>query len=511
MVPPEAASDGCTPEASARDDPGSRSLGFILRSERWPLLLLFGIALVTRLVYALPGAEIPRANDMGVYDQLAFNILDGWGYWSQIEPFFHALRAPGYPFFLLVLYVVFGHGAIAVMLAQSLLGALTCVIVYLIGWEWSGRRLGALAASLCIVDPEFLHWTGRFLTETLFTCLVALLVLLCIRLPRSRGWTPTAVTGLVLGYATLVRPNLLLLVPFLVAYFLFCCEGALRRRLLFALLPPALCVLVLLPWTIRNYRVLGELVPVATIGGLALYAGLPPSWIGDAEWQGDTPDWLFIEQGAHRLPNGYDMAPMLMRSPRAREPEVAIDELEQSRLGREIFLRFVREEPGAFLRLVAMKASLTFNPLPKRYVARDEAYGLGQCDVLVRYYSMAFLLLLYTVGSYGLVSTFSWRGPAVLLAGVLLYHVAFQVVFRPALRYFLPGLVLASLFTAAGALALAERWREGSLRQALARRDVRIWLVILAALAANTWYQVVTLRGPQLASDAQQVRRLLGL
>jgi hypothetical protein len=43
------------------------------------LVWIFGIALVVRLIYALPQAELVWINDMGAYLQLASNMMFGQG------------------------------------------------------------------------------------------------------------------------------------------------------------------------------------------------------------------------------------------------------------------------------------------------------------------------------------------------------------------------------------------------------------------------------------------------
>ena len=472
-----------------------------LKEQRW-VLLLFCLAFTIRALYVTFQAEIPTINDMGVYDQLATNLLSRKGYISQLEPHFRSWRAPGYPFFLVVVYFIFGHHALPVLLLQSLLGALTCALIYLIGQGIFNRRIGTIAGLICAIDPEMIHWTAKMLTETLFIFLLTLLVLLCLRLTQSRRGSLAVGAGLVLGYATLVRPNILLLIPFLILYFLFFAEGSIRKRIISASVLPIVCALVVSPWTVRNYLIHGEFVPVSSIGGVSLFVGIPPSeeMIEAAEYEGlerwsHVDDWQYLQAGMHILPNGYDMFPELIGRGAPYQLPPDFDELEQSRLGTRLFLEYVREDPVRYGKLLLTKLSLTFGIAPKQYRADlNEDYGLGRFDTVARRYSMLLLIVTFVLGPLGLIVTFRKQGPIILLDYVLLYHVIMQLIFRPTLRYFLPGLVIASLFTACGLVTLGRLKSLLSSEHSKARIWLGIWGLSMVLFGFNTFYQIIILR-----------------
>lgn len=481
------------------------------------LVWLFCIALAVRLVYALPVAELVWINDMGAYLQLASNMMFGQGYVTALEPHFASWRPPGYPFFLVVVFTAFGHSAVTLAFIQSVFGALSCVLVQRIGAACGGEKVGTLAAALCIVDPELIHFTPMQLTETLFVALLVWVVWLSIRIIEGAGYWALVLCGCVLGAAILVRPSILPFAP-CVALFVGLGDwdsrwdmGQYRQRLVRIAAVAALAAAVVAPWTIRNYRVHGEFVPVATIGGVALFVGIPPSAEEIASFGSKWPAWRFLEAGMHRLPNGYDLVPELMGHERP-PPEPPIDELEQSRLGREFFLDYVRDDPMRYMRLVAAKASFTFNPLPKLYhQSAHEDYGLGPYDVLVRIYDTLFLILLFAMLPLGLMTTDIRRGPGLLVAGGVVYHVALQLLFRPALRYFLPGLVLASVFTATGLRALPglrEGWKAGNQR---AKRILVLWAIWLLLFGANTYCQLFVLHRLDLQGMGRELANLFGV
>lgn len=469
---------------------------------------VFLIALVLRLAYALPRAELVWIDDAGAYLQLASNMMSGRGFVTDLEPYFRSWRPPGYPFFLVGVFTFFGQSASAIAALQSVLGALTCVWILRIGTACVGPRVGLLAAALTIVNPELLRLTPNPLTETLYVALVAWTVLLVIGVYRGAGWRTAALAGFTLGAAILVRPTLLPAVPFIA---LFAGFGAARdrsERVRRAVLVGAVAVAVLVPWTLRNYRIHGAFVPVATIGGVALFVGLPPSDDDIAAIGSSWPAWRLLEAGLHRLPNGYDMLPELNGVKRA-PPDPPLDELEQSRAGTAYFLRYVREDPVRYARLLVTKASLAFNPLMAGCSWPMRAYGFGCYDVLVRLYAATFFTFLFAMAPLGIMREPAPRGPVLLVAGLVALHVGLQLLFRPALRYFQPGLVLATVFAAAGVLALRRLWADCVAGDVRAWRIAGVWALWLIALGTNVHHQVFDLHHAEVQCIDWALDRLL--
>jgi hypothetical protein len=485
------------------------SLGVTRRGYTPWLIFLIGFAV--RFVYVMTDVSIPVVNDMGVYHQLAMGLLSGEGYHTDLEPHFKAFRPPGYPFFLTALYYVFGPNPAVVLFSHALMGAMTCVLVYWIGRDCWSQRVGLVAGILCCVNPEAIHWSREFLTETLFIFLLVLLVFLCVRLSSEGGRVAVVAAGLVLGYATLTRPNVLVLIPFLVLYFLFCTDLPLRRRVVVAISLPLLCLLTLLPWSIRNYHVLDAFVPVASIGGFALYVSVPPER-GTAPYS--LPTWQYLEIGVHKMPNGYEMAPELFGEPPPESPLIPSDfnEVDESKRGREFYIRHVLMEPKRFMGLLATKASLMFNVRPRLFRPDSgEDYGFGLRDIVVRVYSSVFNLLIFAFAALGAIASFNLRKPIILIGLVFAYHVAFQLVFRPALRYFLPGLVLCSVLAAIGLVLTASPRVAYASQGRSAPWKLSLWGFALVVLATNTYYQLWVLRRPGLLLEWKWIQVLFGI
>ena len=97
--------------------------------------IIFIFAFSIRLVYLYQMRDnpiyynIPKGLDQQRFDQFALqisqgDILGGKGTYSQ---------SPLYPYFLASIYSLFGHHYIMVRIFQMIMGAGTCVLLYLIG------------------------------------------------------------------------------------------------------------------------------------------------------------------------------------------------------------------------------------------------------------------------------------------------------------------------------------------------------------------------------------------
>ena len=157
----------------------------------WPDVLaavLFGIAALAVRTIQLEGHPYSFVNDEGEVGLEALRILNG-----ARPNFFEPAWAsqPVWAFVPAALAVkVLGNTAFAVRIISALAGALTVALVYLLGREWFGRAVGALAATLLLALPWHVHFSRLGVTninDGLFSTLALWLVFRALR----RG-TPTA-------------------------------------------------------------------------------------------------------------------------------------------------------------------------------------------------------------------------------------------------------------------------------------------------------------------------------
>lgn len=217
-------------------------------------LWIFAAAFALRLGFALT----TPAPSLGVGDQIeytamAHNLLDGHGF-ALVPGIPTPARAPGYPVFMAAIYGATNRSPRAVLAVQAALGAATCLLLlWLLRETVEDEKAARLGAALLAGYPILIYYSGRLLSETLFTFLVAGSMLLLARHLRRGKPLEAALAGLVLGAAALVRPGIVL-APWL-CLILMLLYG--RRRALAWLAFAAAFYLTLVPWTMRNQELFG--------------------------------------------------------------------------------------------------------------------------------------------------------------------------------------------------------------------------------------------------------------
>ena len=165
-----------------------------------------------------------------------------------------AVRSPGYPLFL----SIFVDGPpdnrtiSKIVFAQMILSTLILVLAFCLYTRFLSDFWAVAALLLTALSPHLIVANSYLLTETLF-CLLLVLSgwLLCLFFLRP-SLALAAVSGLVLGVATLIRPGLQYF-PFLVAVIWSVHYG--RRKGFYFVSVLLLGYLVILsPWMIRNLK-----------------------------------------------------------------------------------------------------------------------------------------------------------------------------------------------------------------------------------------------------------------
>ena len=198
----------------------SSSVVSILRSPKTIIILLLaifllGLGLRVYFVTRYPQPELIK--DAALYDTQARNVVSGYGLAAeppQLYPMFF-----GYTLFLTGVYSVLGHDLQAVYLLQTVLGSLTCVLVFLIAYQSfdKDKYLSLVAGLLACCFPLFVKYTGRLLTETLATFALALFVYLFTLAARETRSQLFILSGLAFGLAFVSRDLFFYFIVFILA------------------------------------------------------------------------------------------------------------------------------------------------------------------------------------------------------------------------------------------------------------------------------------------------------
>lgn len=236
--------------------------------EKNRIIAIFALAVILRIAYVLCFPLHTAVGDAYQYDTIGWNIASGAGF-SMIPGIPTPERAPGFPFFLSVLYFIFGHSLLIATLAQATLGALTCLLLYDAAKRLFDEGTAMAASLLACFYPVLVVYTGLLLSETLFTFLLVLCLDLFVRSENGEKRIWLILSGAALGLATLTRATTILFpAAIFIALFLSGAGRTLKKSALVFLA----FVLVILPWTMRNYAQFKVFLPVATGGSTCLFA-----------------------------------------------------------------------------------------------------------------------------------------------------------------------------------------------------------------------------------------------
>ncbi|HMI89351.1 MAG TPA: glycosyltransferase family 39 protein [Polyangiaceae bacterium] len=166
------------------------------------------------------------------------------------------MRTPGYPMFVGLLVGVFGLPLGAVYVLQALADTATTLLVAGVGWGMGGRKAGIGSAFVQALNPFSAVFAAQIMSESVVTLVMmgAVYLLFYLTLPSppfsAKAWVAV---GLLLGFATLVRP-VFALIPAAFAVALFH-RSRWREQLRIWILAAAGFGAVVGPWVGRNWAV----------------------------------------------------------------------------------------------------------------------------------------------------------------------------------------------------------------------------------------------------------------
>jgi len=287
------------------------------------------VSLVPRLFVAVAWSKEP-VWDGHYYHFGAERIAEGFGYSEDVVIDGHKVTKPwvhypvGYSGMLGMLYKAFGSGLLVAPIVNALLGALLVVVVHRLARVYLSERRAEAAAVLTALHPGLIAYSPVVMTEPLAALLIVAAFLAALKLS---GWWRPATFGFVLGLATLVRPSSLLCLPLLLLTVKFDWL-AMTKQLALALV---CCLLPVLPWTLRNCKVMDGCALVSTNGGWNLAIG------------------SFTEDGRFRTLRANDGC------------KIVTGQVQQDRCWADIGKKRIAENPWGWLAKAPQKLAQTYN------------------------------------------------------------------------------------------------------------------------------------------------------
>jgi len=328
--------------------------GMLRESRRF--FLFFSVAgLALRLLFYFRFPHI--TGDSLIYGDIAKNWLDhgvyGLTHAEGVLPTW--IRLPGYPAFLALSFVLFGHEHYhAVLLLQIVIDLIGCYFVADLARRTLSNRAGKIAFALAALCPFTANYTVAPLAETLsifFTAVAldsAVIGFMGFDAGRVR-WRAWVWCGVALAVGILLRPDggiLLVAIGIFMLWRMWQVPGERKQLFWVGILVSAISVAPLVPWTIRNWRVFHQFEPLAP-----RYASDPDEFVpsGFDKWVRTwTADYASTEEIYWQVP-GADVDVSLLPSracdneQECAETQAIFDDYAKSHfVGPELNARFER-------------------------------------------------------------------------------------------------------------------------------------------------------------------------
>jgi tetratricopeptide (TPR) repeat protein len=259
-------------------------------------LVVFLMALLVRAVYVHLSYQLNLFPDLFLdskyYEKIAALIQQGFG--AGDHPY---MLSPLYPYLISPFILDGGElDANMVRYIQSVAGSITCVFAALIAREILDSRAGWIAGLVMALYGPMIHYDALILVASLQTMTITLAVwLLVYSLGCPERKLLSLGAGLALGISTALRPTGLVLVvavvlSHVVVVFFKKKSDVYSQWLKKTVLFVCGCLLVIAPFTARNYLVSGEPILLSANGGINF-------WIGNHKGS----------HGIFNLPPDYDL------------------------------------------------------------------------------------------------------------------------------------------------------------------------------------------------------------
>ncbi|MCP4219395.1 MAG: tetratricopeptide repeat protein [bacterium] len=386
-----AGKNGCTPHVSTRT--------------------VYAVLIVILLLGA--GLRVLYLNELTTRPDFKYPIIDAdfHDYWARgiafdqwapapdkidpgvrTSPYF---RPPGYPYFLALLYKLFGPGYVWPRIIQFLLGLINVLLAFYLGRRYFGAVAGLIVAGFMSFFWTFIYFEGELHAPVLVIGLILTALLLLGRWTTKLSLGRSVSVGLVLGFTALVRPSYLLFIPAVLVWAFTLAKPDKNWKGLgnaFAGLFLG-SLLVIVPAAVRNYVASGEFVLITSSAGINLYLGNNSN--ADGTCQSEIADL-----GPFRTCYDY---PGLRANLAARlGREVSHSEFSSYLTGKA--LRFIRGNPWKVFALTARKALLILGPSE---VSHNKVVQMEREDSAV---------LKYLPGNFSFVSALAVLGLLFLVA-----------------------------------------------------------------------------------------------
>jgi hypothetical protein len=312
-------------------------------------LLAFALAFGTRVTYILATKSYTVVVFPGEMERVARNLAEHGelanAYGPHSGPSSHV--APLYPALLSLIYRAFGTdstGRLVQELCATAVSSLAIALLALVPTRGLHKNAGLTAALVSAILPVNLWVETSGSWEQPYSAFVLMLTCISLISLHENRWSAISQCvslGLLLGLGALISPVIvpaggLMFLAELVSH-----REARARVIRGGLIIGLLSMLIVAPWTYRNYKVFGAFVPIRSSFGLAF-------WLGNNPKSDGTPWGAEME---HPMYNAQEL-----------QLVTGIGEVKYGRRKLQDALKWIHDNPGNFTQLTLWRVRMFWFP-----------------------------------------------------------------------------------------------------------------------------------------------------
>jgi 4-amino-4-deoxy-L-arabinose transferase-like glycosyltransferase len=410
-----------------------------LLSSSWALPIILIISVLLRLAWIIYFPTKPYADSIW-YFRTASELAAGQGYVVNIESHKPLASWPvGYPAFLAFFFLITGPNLWVAKIANVFLSLICVILTFVFTKSIFNRSIALYSAFIIAIFPGMIVYSSLVSTDLLFMTMTTLCFSLILKLRTlsesidapNKSWLGVFGIGLANGAMSLVRSIGLLLLPFwLIEKLIVNRKSSFRSMMIWSAFIVVGTIIILSPWTIRNYIYFKAFIPVSTNGGANF-------------WIGNNP----LAYGGYIFPNNAEENPLF--------PLIGTETL-IDKTGYSLGLKFIKENPVRALQLIPAKLFYLINSNDfglhwnKLSAVSQNQHGAGNRPFAI---TNLLYLIIVVIALIGIGTLFFPQNNRLLVwIGVLfsLYWVVINLPFFGQDRFMMPLWPILAMYSAVG-------------------------------------------------------------
>jgi hypothetical protein len=265
---------------------GVRDLGIALAgNDRWKtyayqvlLVVITCLGVLARYLWIRKIPNEPESDFAGYY-QIAISVYHHQGVTLHGNPV--AFQGMAYPTALGLFFRLVGNTDVMTgKYFNLILSSVSLVLFYFVLKQIFAKKLPLVIACYAILAllPNYIAYNSVLGTEILYTFFMTATI--CVQFMKIQKWIKYPLLGVLIALASLTRP-FFVVYPVLFAIAEWISRKTWKQIVVSSMAVTLSMILVIAPWTYRNYRVFHVFVPISYNGGYVLFLNNNSNnWVG---------------------------------------------------------------------------------------------------------------------------------------------------------------------------------------------------------------------------------------